>query len=370
LSDLEADAIEVLGLLRRHLNVLISGPPATGKTALLSKVAELFRGIPTVPPHDKGAAVPIPKAGAVSAAFPWLPSPSCSSRQVFRTVFHQNSKYRDFVSGLMPDLDEPGAFSTSIGVLLRANLFASESDGTALIIIDEINRGPAVQLFGGAIVSMERDKRGDSEGDPTPSTVTFDALMNEGIEEIALSGDLYILGAMNQADTSVEALDVAFLRRWESFRVEPSSNVLMIYLGVAESGDEPPATPETAADVYRVAIYAWQAINDRIAVGRGPEYRLGHGVFMAEPVADTVIGAAEHISRAWAKVQAHIDEIFFGDARGVAAVLNLLSGPNPVASYETILFGDEPREIVTSPSPIPVANLYEYLFAVAKDGTA
>ena len=140
------------------------------------------------------------------------------------------------------------------------------------------------------------------------------------------------------------------------------------HLGVTMTTAEPPASPTTPEDVYRAAILAWSAVNKRIAVGRGGEYRLGHGVFMTEGPAATVADAEGHVSRAWAKVLVHTEEIFFGDAQGVAVVLNLFAGPNPVAEFKTELFGDVPRERVESPNPIPANKIYGYLLAVARDG--
>lgn len=49
--------------------------------------------------------------------------------------------------------------------------------------------------------------------------------------EYAFSPNLYILAAMNQADASVAPLDVAFMRRWQSYKLTPisiSSDVLPI----------------------------------------------------------------------------------------------------------------------------------------------
>ena len=367
MSSLADFAKKTLHSLSVHQNVIITGPPATGKTVLLTELARLFEGDPAGPEHRPGAPVPIPK-NAAAAESPWLPSPAASNRAVFRTVFHQNSKYRDFVSGLMPSLQAAGEFEVSEGVLLRANDHASSQDGAALLIIDEMNRGPAVQLFGGAIVAVESDKRGDATGLPSASSVPFEALRSDGVKEVTLSSDLYIVGVMNQADTSVEALDVAFLRRWEAMRLDPSWEVLAEHLGVTMAAAELPASPTTSEEVYRAAIRAWSAVNKRIAAGRGGEYRLGHGVFMTEGPAATVAEAEEHVSRAWTKVLVHIEEVFFGDQQGVAVVLNLFAGPNPVAEFKTELFGDEPRERVESPNPIPANKIYGYLLAVAKDG--
>ena len=58
----------------------------------------------------------------------------------------------------MPDLragKPAGSFRITEGVLYRASEFAKQPNSAALLIVDEINRGPTVQVFGGAIVAME-----------------------------------------------------------------------------------------------------------------------------------------------------------------------------------------------------------------------
>ena len=42
---------------------------------------------------------------------------------------------------------------------MSAAEYALQPDSAALVVIDEINRGPAVQVFGSAIVGIERSKR-------------------------------------------------------------------------------------------------------------------------------------------------------------------------------------------------------------------
>ena len=71
-----------------------------------------------------------------------------------------------------------------------------------VFIIDEINRGPAVQVFGGAIVAIESDKRLASDGAKLAETQFFEMLdpVSGDVIEYALPHDLYILAAMNQAD--------------------------------------------------------------------------------------------------------------------------------------------------------------------------
>lgn len=100
------ECLNTLKLLARSKNVLISGPPGTGKSRLLAEIAHAFEnsygltpaGAP--PTHTTSGTIPIPPtAGSLSK---YIPAPNKTKRKVFRTVFHQNSKHRDFVSGITP----------------------------------------------------------------------------------------------------------------------------------------------------------------------------------------------------------------------------------------------------------------------------
>ncbi|MFR7732933.1 MAG: hypothetical protein ACLU7D_05910 [Collinsella sp.] len=75
--------------------MLLTGAPATGKTTLLNLVEQLFISQRR---NDSGSVFG-------PAAFPLafeedggtFPGGNCKNRKVFRTTFHQGTKYRDFV---------------------------------------------------------------------------------------------------------------------------------------------------------------------------------------------------------------------------------------------------------------------------------
>jgi 5-methylcytosine-specific restriction protein B len=164
------DCKKTLKLLARSRNVLVSGAPGTGKSKLLAEVAHAFESgfgvsVSGGPPQLKPVGgIPIPPTGGSESKE--IPAPNKLDRKVFRTVFHQNSKYRDFVSGITPSVNKSDLADFKIvkGTLYRASEHAKSKTGASLLIIDEINRGPAVQVFGGSIVAIESDKRGVEGG--------------------------------------------------------------------------------------------------------------------------------------------------------------------------------------------------------------
>jgi len=289
-------------------------------------------------------------------------------------VFHQNSKYRDFVTGLVPVVGSKAAsggttFAIVAGTLYRANQHALTKDGASLLVIDEINRGPAVQIFGGSVVAIEADKRLRPDGTSHDHTQFFDiAHPDTGqLLEYALSHHLYILAAMNQADTSVEPLDVAFLRRWAPFQLEPDPAVLRSYFGVRSVLESKVAeSPTTVDDIYALAMRAWAAVNQRIRLGRGPEFQIGHGVLMTRGiVAAKLDDALDDVAESWQLIRAHIDEVFFGDTRGVAAVLNVGEVEGHPYSLVESSFAEEPRLELVGPRSVSRVNIVSVLKAVA-----
>lgn len=374
------ECLEVLSALTERRNVLISGPPAAGKSRLLNEVAKAFEAkfsspTPTKSPVlDPGASVPIPAKPPAPAHDPALqavlPSPGRTERKVFRTVFHQNSKYREFLTGLSPSLQQVGAFEITKGILYRASEHARTANGASLLIIDEINRGPAVQVFGGAIVAIEAEKRLGPDGTPQEATQYFE-LLDPGtgaMTEYAFPHHLYILGAMNQADVSVEPLDVAFLRRWTPYALTPNEAILRTYFGLPAKPHALAASPASAGDVYEALVQAWAKINAGIALGRAREFQIGHGVVMtpAGTAPSSLEEALALAARSWNIVRAHLDEVFFGDMRGLAVVLN---ATGQVAAHPYLLedafFGDEPKQELKGPISVSSANVYAILSAIA-----
>lgn len=127
-----------------------------------------------------------------------------------------------------------------------------------VLIIDEINRGNISQIFGELITLIEESKR---LGNDEELKVT----LPYSKKEFGVPANLYIIGTMNTADRSVEALDTALRRRFSFVEMMPDLEVV---------------EKEQFSDYPRVDVM--QKINDRIELLLDKNYTLGHSYFMKD----------------------------------------------------------------------------------------
>jgi len=179
------DAGAVNDLLRKRRFVILQGPPGTGKTRLAGVVLNSFF-------FSNGMTV----------------------------QFHPAITYEDFVVGLSPD-EKAGSlqFHVRKGWLLEA--IAKSKNRPFLLVIDEVNRADLGKVLGEAIYLFES---GEVGGDH-PRKIHLPHPV-DGVTELSIPENFYLLATMNTADRSVQNLDLAIRRRFAFMTVPPSRTVV------------------------------------------------------------------------------------------------------------------------------------------------
>lgn len=129
--------------------------------------------------------------------------------EVYQKVFSQQTIYAMYDSKIKKDF-------------FTGKTDEKESEQTKrnhVLIIDEINRGNIANIFGELITLIEDDKR---EGAKEAITVK----LPYSKKPFSVPSNLFILGTMNTADKSVEALDSALRRRFTFLETPPEPEKL------------------------------------------------------------------------------------------------------------------------------------------------
>jgi 5-methylcytosine-specific restriction protein B len=137
------------------------------------------------------------------------------------TVFHPDMQNSDFIGALKPAVDgKHVTYKFSPGPFAKALLKAYEHpDEDVYLVIEELNRAPAMSVFGELFQLLDRKVSGASEygvGFPSDEFREWlDHKTNMVHVEIRLPSNLSIYASMNTADQGVYPLDTAFRRRWD-----------------------------------------------------------------------------------------------------------------------------------------------------------
>jgi len=177
--------------------------------------------------------------------------------------------------------------------------FETEPQKPYVLIIDEINRGNVSQIFGELITLIEEDKRlGNDEA--------LMATLPYSKESFGVPPNLYIIGTMNTADRSVEALDAALRRRF-SFEEMPPKPHLISTKGKLKG------EYEKIGNINLEKVL--KTINDRIEKLLDKDHLIGHSYFMSVSTIKELQNAFQN------KIIPLLQEYFFGDYGKIGLVL-------------------------------------------------
>lgn len=286
------------------------------------------------------------------------------------TTCHQSLTYEDFIEGIKPDLnllteeDEEEGKSRSLVYEIRKGIFytacekavqkagfinlkdcldtpkdqrkirfekAISENKIHVIFLDEINRCNVSAVFGELITLIEEDKRLGKENEITDITLPYSQ------EEFGVPANLYIIGTMNTADRSVEALDTALRRRFSFEEMPPLYGLEGTKYLISE---------------YQAAAVL-QTINLRIEKLIDKDHAIGHSYFLNKDAVSAMVSFYKNIIPL-------LQEYFFGDYGKVGLVLG--AGFVRLKTYQSdsTVFADFDLDVATSFEDRDVYEIVDY----------
>ena len=182
---------------------------------------------------------------------------------------------------------------------LSGSDYGNKTGKPFVLIIDEINRGNVSQIFGELITLVEEDKRLGREE-------ALEVILPYSKERFGVPSNLYIIGTMNTADRSVEAIDTALRRRFSFEEMQPNPEL------IATEGK----LKETHGVLGTIDLpLLLSTINRRIEKLMDKDHLIGHSYFMA------VSNLKELKSAFQNKIIPLLQEYFFGDYGKIGLVI-------------------------------------------------
>ena len=208
------------------------------------------------------------------------------TKETLRSIYEDFEHIEKYITGGMVPYYSP----------LAKKLFEYATPKKYVLIIDEINRGNISQIFGELITLIEEDKR---EGKSNQLTT----VLPYSKKSFSVPSNLHIIGTMNTADRSVEALDTALRRRFSFIEMPPQAELL-----------------EGKFEVIKGVSFGLkqilETINKRIQKLLNRDHLIGHSYFLE--VANERISLKESFAN---NIIPLLQEYFYGDYAKMCLVL-------------------------------------------------
>lgn len=152
---------------------------------------------------------------------------------VFRTTFHPEFTYSDFIGQLLPEVQKDDNGNTLINYTYNKGVFTQalekayqDTSINIYLILEEMSRGDVAAIFGDTFQLLDRISSGPKKGYSRYS-INNDVISKDIIalldNKVILPPNLFVFGTVNTSDQNVFVMDTAFKRRfeWEYVSTKP-----------------------------------------------------------------------------------------------------------------------------------------------------